>query len=115
MVPRGLPAALQEFHTAEFVERNATPVGTRSGGFQATFTLSSKLVAEHSKLSFFVPTQPVRTEETVQAVISARDGPPRNNSRAHQKINIISCRAASARYYGHASRLLSSNPHIAAS
>jgi hypothetical protein len=109
MVGSGPPRAVQQFDSTEFVERNAPPVSRRSHRFQTTFTFPAKLIAEHSKLSFFVPTQSVRTEKAVKAVISTRDWPPALHSRAHDPVDIIPLSGTASRYNRHASRLLRSN------
>ena len=88
MVRRRLPRSVQQFHTAKFVERNATPVLRRSRRFQAGFAFSAVLIAKHSGLPILVPSQPVRTKPTVAIIVVSRHWPPAFHGRAHNPVNI---------------------------
>ena len=87
MVWSSPPHPIQQLDSAEFVECNAPPVTRRSHWFQATFTFSAKLIAEHAKLSFFIPAKSMRTEKPVKAVIPARDWLPALHRPAYDSIN----------------------------
>jgi hypothetical protein len=109
MVWSGPPRPLQQLDSIEFVECNAPPVSRRPRRFQAALTFPAELIAEHAKLSFFVPAKPMRTEKAVKAVISTRYGLPALHCPAQDPIHIIFLSGTASRYNRHASRLLRPN------
>jgi hypothetical protein len=89
VVGGSLPWANQRFHAPEFVQRDATPVLRRPYRLQASFASSAILVAQHSVLPFFVPSQPVRTKQTGAIVINGGNRPPGLHCRPNNPIDIL--------------------------
>ena len=54
MVRRCPPHAIQQFHGAQLVQNDTAPIRWRAQGPQAAFTISSVLIAKHSKLPVLV-------------------------------------------------------------
>ena len=69
MIRCGAPGALQKFHCAEFLNRNAAPVGRRTDRLQATLALSAVLVAQNPQLSLPVLPQSVRAKQTMPLLV----------------------------------------------
>jgi hypothetical protein len=75
-------------HGVKYLERNAAPVIQRSQRLQARFAFPAEPIAKHSQLPLPVPSQPVRTKQTVAITINGRNRPPALHGRAHNTVNI---------------------------
>ena len=107
VVWRSVPHAIQQFHTAQLVERDAAPVGRRPRRLQPAFTLPAVLIAKYPKLPVFVPPQTVRTEQARQVVVFTRNRTATFHGLAHNPVNILpKPRTACSRNAGHSFRLL---------
>jgi hypothetical protein len=116
VVGGGSPRAVQQFHAPEFVKRDAAPVLRRSKGLQTAFAFSAVLVTKHPVLRFFVPSQPVRTKQTVAIAINSRDWPAGLHGRAHNPVNILPMpSSARCRNAHHSFRLLHKRVTLASS
>jgi hypothetical protein len=69
MIRRSAPRAFDQFHCAEFLNRNTAPVGWRTDWLQATLALSAELIAQNSKLPLLVPPQPVGTKQPRERIV----------------------------------------------
>jgi hypothetical protein len=89
MVGRGVPCIFEQLHSAEFLNRDAAPVGRRAGHLQSTATLSSVLVAQHTKLPLVIPAQSVGTEPSIAAVIGGANRTLTHHARSEQLIHVL--------------------------
>jgi hypothetical protein len=67
------PGVIQEFHPAQFLENNATPILWRPDRPQATLAFAAILIAEHARLSQAIASQPVRAKQPRQFLIDCGD------------------------------------------
>jgi hypothetical protein len=72
MVRCGAPCAFQYSHCAESLQRNAAPVGWRTGRLQTALAFSAVLIKQHAKLPLFVPPQSVWAQEPTPMVVYSR-------------------------------------------
>jgi hypothetical protein len=89
MVGRCVPCIFEQLHSAEFLYRNTAPIGRRAGRLQSTTTLSTVLIAQHTKLPFVIPPQPVRTEPSIAGVIGGANRTLAHHGRPEQLINVF--------------------------
>jgi hypothetical protein len=89
MIRCGAPGAFQKFHCAEFLNRNATPVGRRTDWLQATFALSAVLKAQNPKLPLLVPPQPVWTKQPMPMIVHSGYRPSVFYCRPDQTIDVF--------------------------
>ena len=83
------PGPAQQFYAAEFIHCNAPPVRRRSRRLQTALAFSAILIAQRSKLPPLIPSQSVRTQQTMPIVINSRDRPPGLHGFAHRLVNIL--------------------------
>ena len=69
MIWCGAPGAFQKFYCAEFLNRNAAPVGRRTGRLQATLALSAVLIIQNPQLSLPVSPQSVRAKQPMPILV----------------------------------------------
>lgn len=102
MVRRRFPSAIEKFHAAELVQRNAPPVRRRSCRLQSAFAFPAKLIAKHPELTVLIPAQPVRTQQPMPVVINSGHWLPVYNSFAYTPVKILKLsRSAWARIRHH--------------
>jgi hypothetical protein len=89
MIRRALPGIFEHLHSAEFLQRNTTPVCWRAGHLQSTVTLPAILVAQHTDLALTIPAQPVRTEPPLPALIDRSDRAFAHHRPPDQPINVL--------------------------
>jgi hypothetical protein len=104
MIWCGPPWAFQKFYCAEFLNRNAAPVGRRTDGLQSTLALSAVLIAQNPQLSLPVPPQSVRAKQPMPILVHSGYRAPVFYCRPHQTIDVflwLNC----AKRYPHAFRI----------
>ena len=89
MVWGGLPGIVQQFHPAQFLENNTTPILRRPDRPQSALAFAAILIAEHARLAQAIAAQPVRAKQPRQIFI---DGPDRSlirYRRPNQPIHLL--------------------------
>src|ERR1035441_3151278 len=89
MVGRCVPGTFEQLHSAEFLQRNTTPVGRRANCLQSTATLPAILITQHTALAFVIPAQPVRAEPPIPAVIAGSNGTSAHHGRPNQLVDVL--------------------------
>lgn len=62
MIGSGLPGTLQQFHPAQFLKDDATPILRRPDRPQSALAISTLLIAEYARLAQPIPAQSVRAK-----------------------------------------------------
>src|SRR5262249_60555938 len=74
MVWGGLPGAVHQFHAAQFLENDTTPILRRPDRPQTALPLAAILIAEHARFAQAIAAQPVRAKQPRKAFIDGPDG-----------------------------------------
>ena len=89
MVRRRVPCAVEQLHSAEFLQRQTAPVRWRVGRLQPAAALTGILIAQHPNPAFVIPAQPMRTEPPVAAVIDGSNRTLAHDGGSDQLINVL--------------------------
>jgi hypothetical protein len=73
MIRSGLPGTVQQFHSAQFLENDATPIPRRPHRPQSAFTLPAILIAEHATFTGTIAAQPVRAKQAREILVNGSD------------------------------------------
>src|SRR5215469_9406288 len=63
MVWGGLPGAVHQFHAAQFLENDATPILRRPDRSQSALAFAAVLIAEYARLAQAIAAQAVRAKQ----------------------------------------------------
>src|SRR5262249_25093748 len=69
----GLPGTVQQFHPAQFLENDATPILRRTDRPQPALAFATVLIAEHARLAQAIASQPVRAKQPGEFFIDGAD------------------------------------------
>ena len=89
MVRGGFPGTVQQFHPAQFLENDATPILRRPDRPQPALALAAILIAEHAWLAKPIAAQPVRTKQARQLFIDRADWLPVRYRRPNQLVHVL--------------------------
>ena len=84
-----LPGAVEPFHLAEVLYRQAAPVVRCVGGLEPTFAVASVLVAEHLEPLMSVPAEQVWTEQPSASPVECGDWAPVNDRRPYLGMSLL--------------------------
>jgi hypothetical protein len=70
MIRRRMPGPLHQPHSAEFFERNTTPVCNRTWRLKSAPAFAAVLITQHAKPSFHIPAQSVRAEQPMPTLVA---------------------------------------------
>ena len=89
MVGSSLPGTVYQFHAAQFLENDATPILRRSDRPQSAFALTAILIAEHARLAQAIAAQPVRAKQPREFFVDGADRPFILYCRPNQPVHLL--------------------------
>ena len=89
MVWSSLPGIVQQFHPAQFLENDATPILRRPDRAQSALAFAAILIAEHARLAQAVAAQPVRTKQPREFFIDRTDRSLIRYRRPNQPVHVL--------------------------
>ncbi len=89
MVWGGLPRIVQQFHLAQFLENDTTPVLRRPDRPQSALAFAAILVAEHTRLAHAIAAQPVRAKQPREIFIDGADRSLIRYRRPNQPVHVF--------------------------
>jgi len=67
------PGIVQQFHSAQFLEHDATPILRRPDRPQSAFTLAAVLITEHARFTQTIAAQPMRAKQPREFPVDGTD------------------------------------------
>ncbi len=91
MIRRRAPGIFHQFHPAEFLQHNTTPVCRRTCWLQPALAFAAVLIAEDAKPSFPIPAQSVRTKQSMPLLVRGFDRLFVRHGSPNQPIDVLHC------------------------
>jgi hypothetical protein len=89
MIWSGLPGIVQQFHPAQFLENDATPILWRPARPQSAFAFAAVLIAEHARLAQTIAAQTVRAKQPRKFLIDGSDRLFVRHRRPNQSVHFF--------------------------
>src|SRR5215472_18306343 len=89
MIWSGPPGIVHQFHPAQFLENDATPILRRSDRSQSTLAFAAVLIAEYAGLAQAIAAQSMRAKQSREFFIDRTDRPPICYRRPNQPVHVL--------------------------
>ena len=83
------PGIVQQFHPAQFLEHDATPILRRPDRPQSAFALAAILIAEHARFAQTIAAQPVRAKQPRELLVDGSDRLPVRHRHPNQPVHVL--------------------------
>src|SRR5215831_11814880 len=89
MVWSGFPGTLQQFHAAQFLENDATPILRRPDRPQSALAFAAVLIAQYARLAQAIAAQAVRAEQPREFFVDGVNRSPILDRRPNQPVHLL--------------------------